>query len=158
MYYYERPQNYQRDFLQGAPQQHHVYQQPQPIYQPQFQSQFQPQYQPRYQPQYQPQSQYQPQYQLQNRFSQAQRTATAKLIGETVSGFVNFTQYENNGKVQVVGEVRGLGNNLVGFHVHEKGDIVNGCAGAGGHFNPENVSTSFFKQIRMGSKISDEIY
>jgi Cu-Zn family superoxide dismutase len=57
--------------------------------------------------------------------------------GNTTAGTVRFT--EHNGRVMVVGEVRGLKpNGEHGFHVHEKGDCSSGDGNsAGGHFNPQ---------------------
>ncbi|XP_077293183.1 superoxide dismutase [Cu-Zn]-like [Arctopsyche grandis] len=134
LYYYERPYNQQADLFRGPPQ-HHVQQQPQYQYQNQYQPQFQPQYQSQYQPQ---QQQYQPQFQLQNRFSQDQRKAVVKLTGDQVSGTITFTQSGEDGPVSVSGQITGLQNGRFGFHVHEKGDITQGCGSAGSHFNPEN--------------------
>ncbi|VDK56643.1 unnamed protein product [Anisakis simplex] len=42
------------------------------------------------------------------------------------------------GTVEIKGTLQGLSPGLHGFHVHEKGDIGNGCVAAGGHFNPSN--------------------
>ena len=36
------------------------------------------------------------------------------------------------------GTLTGLSQGLHGFHVHDKGDLGNGCLNAAGHFNPEN--------------------
>lgn len=41
--------------------------------------------------------------------------------------------------MRVTGMVTGLpGNKSVGVHVHEKGNLGNGCMAAGGHWNPFN--------------------
>ena len=38
------------------------------------------------------------------------------------------------------GSVHGLGENRRhGFHIHENGDLSDGCASCGGHYNPFNV-------------------
>ena len=38
------------------------------------------------------------------------------------------------------GSVHGLGENPVhGFHIHENGDLTDGCTSCGGHYNPFNV-------------------
>uniref|UniRef100_I3VPJ9 Superoxide dismutase [Cu-Zn] n=1 Tax=Cherax quadricarinatus TaxID=27406 RepID=I3VPJ9_CHEQU len=46
--------------------------------------------------------------------------------------------YSNYGEITIVGAVSGLTEGLHGFHVHEKGDLGDGCKAAGGHFNPFN--------------------
>lgn len=55
-----------------------------------------------------------------------------------VTGTVTFT--EVNGTVLVEGTVINLTPGLHGFHVHELGDLSNGCTSAGAHYNPYNVS------------------
>ena len=48
---------------------------------------------------------------------------------------------EDNGVTVISGVVTGLGENRWhGFHVHEFGDLSNGCKACGGHFNPYEVS------------------
>ncbi|MFH4980216.1 hypothetical protein AB6A40_006925 [Gnathostoma spinigerum] len=45
---------------------------------------------------------------------------------------------EAYGKVNIKGNIANLTPGYHGFHVHEKGDIGNGCLNAAGHFNPFN--------------------
>jgi len=54
-----------------------------------------------------------------------------------VNGIVKFTQYNN--KVKVNYEIKGLSNGLHGFHVHEYGDLTDGCTSSCAHFNPFNT-------------------
>ncbi|XP_012277838.1 superoxide dismutase [Cu-Zn], chloroplastic isoform X3 [Orussus abietinus] len=57
-----------------------------------------------------------------------------------VTGEIKFIQSKKNGPVNVVGTIRGLAEGQHGFHVHEKGDLRDGCTSAGAHFNPKNQS------------------
>ncbi|XGW18836.1 hypothetical protein V3C99_002992 [Haemonchus contortus] len=41
--------------------------------------------------------------------------------------------------VKMNGSVSGLQPGLHGFHIHEKGDLGNGCLAAGAHFNPHKM-------------------
>jgi Cu-Zn family superoxide dismutase len=68
-----------------------------------------------------------------------ERKAVVTLYKENeVVGQVDFVQEQVDGFVRVNGSVGGLLQGTHGFHVHEKGDIRNGCIAAGDHFNPEN--------------------
>ncbi|PHH78491.1 hypothetical protein CDD80_6759 [Ophiocordyceps camponoti-rufipedis] len=49
-------------------------------------------------------------------------------------GTITFQQHGDH--VHVSGTLRGLTPGLHGFHIHEKGDTSQMCAGAGPHFNP----------------------
>ncbi|XP_043251152.1 superoxide dismutase [Cu-Zn], chloroplastic-like isoform X2 [Colletes gigas] len=57
-----------------------------------------------------------------------------------VTGELTITQNESNGPVHIIGNVYGLTEGLHGFHVHEKGDLRQGCTSAAAHFNPKKVS------------------
>lgn len=55
--------------------------------------------------------------------------------GNNVSGKVRFTQQD--GKLQIDAEIKGLTPGVHGFHLHEKGDCSSPDGNsAGGHFNP----------------------
>lgn len=72
--------------------------------------------------------------------------AVAYVEGASVKGNVTFTQNACGQNVLVKVFVTGLTPGLHGFHVHEKGDLTNGCASTGGHFNPEKVSLDRYLQ------------
>ena len=55
--------------------------------------------------------------------------------GSGVQGVVKFSQ-EPGQKTRVVAEVTGLTPGLHGFHVHQYGNLLEGCVTAGPHFNP----------------------
>mgnify|MGYP006299699935 CR=1 FL=1 len=55
--------------------------------------------------------------------------------GSGVNGCVKFVQPQG-GKVRVVAEISGLTEGDHGFHVHEFGNLLEGCKTAGAHFNP----------------------
>ncbi|KAJ1355320.1 hypothetical protein KIN20_012664 [Parelaphostrongylus tenuis] len=66
----------------------------------------------------------------------AQATMFAKGDLQSEIGMVDFIQIGN--LVKISGVVKGLTPGFHGFHVHEKGNLGNGCADAGGHYNPYN--------------------
>ncbi len=45
--------------------------------------------------------------------------------------------------VLLTGKIEGLKAGLHGFHVHENGNLGNGCKDAGAHFNPFGVRVIF---------------
>ena len=51
-----------------------------------------------------------------------------------VSGVVRFTQ--NGDKTTITATVKGLKKGKHGIHVHQYGDLTEGCKTAGPHFNP----------------------
>jgi len=52
------------------------------------------------------------------------------------TGTVTFEQ-QKNGVTTITGELRNLDPNaLRGFHIHQFGDLTDGCLSAGPHFNP----------------------
>ena len=64
-------------------------------------------------------------------------SAIAVFQGPEVYGIVKFTQVNN--KVQIFINLSGPGlkpNALQGFHIHEFGDLSEGCKSACAHYNP----------------------
>jgi Cu-Zn family superoxide dismutase len=62
--------------------------------------------------------------------------AVCTLAGDNITGTITFEQDAKGGPTTIKGEVKGLTPGLHGFHVHQYGDLSQGCASAGGHFNP----------------------
>ncbi|XP_031630462.1 extracellular superoxide dismutase [Cu-Zn] isoform X2 [Contarinia nasturtii] len=56
-----------------------------------------------------------------------------------VYGNVTFSQNGCGESVLIEVSVVGLSPGEHGFHVHEKGDLSNGCLSTGGHYNPEKL-------------------
>ncbi len=64
--------------------------------------------------------------------------AIAVFTGTKIKGTVIFTQ-EIPGKVTIDINISGLKkNHQHGFHIHEYGDMSEGCESMGGHYNPYN--------------------
>ena len=61
--------------------------------------------------------------------------AICQLNGDGVSGLVRFLQREGE-QVQIHVSIAGLKLGKHGFHIHEFGNLTNGCTSAGAHFNP----------------------
>ncbi len=54
---------------------------------------------------------------------------------QSVKGIVYFTELDVD-RVKIKGEFKEVSEGLHGFHIHEHGDLTNGCASTGGHYNP----------------------
>ena len=55
-----------------------------------------------------------------------------------IEGVILFTQKEDS--VQIKIDIKGLKNNhLHGFHIHESGDLREGCKSCCAHYNPNNT-------------------
>jgi superoxide dismutase, Cu-Zn family len=56
-----------------------------------------------------------------------------------VHGVVSFQQQNITSTTNIIAHVRGLkANSNHGFHIHEFGDLTEGCKSAGAHYNPFN--------------------
>jgi len=62
--------------------------------------------------------------------------AVCLLRAGGVSGVIKFEQSYGGTGTRVFGEIRGLTDGLHGFHIHEWGDLTDGCESAGAHYNP----------------------
>ena len=59
--------------------------------------------------------------------------------GQTAKGIVRFSQDDYESNCIITAEFTGLKNNSKhGFHIHEFGDLTQGCSTAGPHYNPFN--------------------
>ena len=52
-----------------------------------------------------------------------------------VHGLVKFVQTEGQ-QVKITAEITALTPGLHGFHIHEFGNLIEGCKSAGPHYNP----------------------
>ncbi|XP_055338038.1 uncharacterized protein LOC129588044 [Paramacrobiotus metropolitanus] len=65
--------------------------------------------------------------------------ATLNGANSTTRGTIVFTANTSTGVIQITGNITGLPpNSQHGFHIHQYGDLSNGCTSAGSHFNPFN--------------------
>jgi len=66
------------------------------------------------------------------------KKAVVVLKGDSVvSGTVTFEQSSVTGAVSVSGKIEGLNPSTQrGFHIHQLGDLSDGCTSTGSHFNP----------------------
>jgi len=76
-----------------------------------------------------------------NKVTESEEDITAVCVlehSDTVKGTLLFKQ-QANGPTLIVGKITGLEPGKHGFHIHEFGDLSNGCESAGGHYNPDGV-------------------
>ncbi len=59
---------------------------------------------------------------------------------DTVKGMFALMQPTKGGPTLIKGRVTGLTPGEHGLHIHEFGDLSNGCETAGAHYNPDNVT------------------
>jgi Cu/Zn superoxide dismutase len=68
---------------------------------------------------------------------------------DDVQGFVKFKQKPGQPTI-IKGIVKGLTPGKHGFHIHEFGDLSDGCASAGGHYNPDGVDHGSLDKGHVG--------
>lgn len=65
------------------------------------------------------------------------KKAIAKLVhANNVRGIVYFQETDEPNKLKISYEIYGLSDGKHGFHVHQYGDLTEGCKSACSHFNP----------------------
>ncbi|CEP02389.1 hypothetical protein PBRA_008973 [Plasmodiophora brassicae] len=67
-------------------------------------------------------------------------TGVCVFRGDGVSGSVTLSQDEAGGPTKIAGTIKGLDAGKHGFHIHEFGDLSQGCSSTGGHFNPMKMA------------------
>lgn len=69
--------------------------------------------------------------------------------GDGVTGTVLFMQ-RGDSPTLIQGKISGLEPGEHGFHIHEFGDLSQGCDSAGGHYNPDGVDHGDLAQGHVG--------
>jgi Cu-Zn family superoxide dismutase len=63
------------------------------------------------------------------------------LINNGISGFIKFHQCFPNSRTRVFIQLKGFKPNQThAIHIHEFGDLTNGCISLGAHFNPDKTN------------------
>jgi Cu-Zn family superoxide dismutase len=87
-----------------------------------------------------------------NKLSESQETITAVCVlehSDKVKGTLLFKQ-QAGGPTLIVGKITGLTPGEHGFHIHEFGDLSNGCESAGPHYNPDGVDHGDLDEGHVG--------
>ena len=76
-----------------------------------------------------------------NTITEAEQTVVAQCMlehSDTVKGTILLMQAPNTSTL-IKGTITGLEPGLHGFHIHEFGDMSDGCKSMGGHYNPDGL-------------------
>jgi len=87
-----------------------------------------------------------------NKITETEETVTAVCVlehSDTVKGTILLKQ-QADGPTMIVGKITGLEPGKHGFHIHEFGDLSNGCESAGGHYNPDGVDHGDLEKGHVG--------
>ncbi len=71
------------------------------------------------------------------------------MHSDKVKGTILFMQAPGTPTL-IKGTITGLEPGLHGFHIHEFGDMSDGCKSMGGHYNPDGVDHGDLKQGHVG--------
>lgn len=85
--------------------------------------------------------------------TEARSHVTAMCVlehSDTVKGTILLRQMEEGKGTVIVGKITGLEPGEHGFHIHEFGDLTNGCESAGGHYNPDDVDHGDLENGHVG--------
>merc|ERR1712195_437832 len=76
--------------------------------------------------------------------------------GSSVSGIVKMSQTEGQ-KVKIVADIKGLTPGQHGFHIHQFGNLIEGCKTAGPHYNPHGNPESEVRHVGdLGNAVAGE--
>jgi len=87
-----------------------------------------------------------------NKITEAKETVTAVCVleqSDAVEGTILLKQ-QADGPTMIVGKITGLEPGAHGFHIHEFGDLSDGCKSAGGHYNPDGVDHGDLDEGHVG--------
>jgi Cu-Zn family superoxide dismutase len=87
-----------------------------------------------------------------NSITEAQETTVAQCIlehSDTVKGSILLIQAPGTPTL-VKGTITGLKPGEHGFHIHEFGDMSDGCKSMGGHYNPDGVDHGDINEGHVG--------
>ena len=87
-----------------------------------------------------------------NSITEAQETTVAQCIlehSDSVKGSILLIQASGTSTL-VKGTITGLKPGLHGFHIHEFGDMSDGCKSMGGHYNPDGVDHGDINEGHVG--------
>ena len=87
-----------------------------------------------------------------DRLTEDSSTVVAQCIlehSDAVKGTILLIQAPGTATL-IKGTVTGLEPGLHGFHIHEFGDMTDGCKSMGGHYNPDNVEHGDITQGHVG--------
>jgi Cu-Zn family superoxide dismutase len=70
--------------------------------------------------------------------------------GDSVQGTILLRQMKKGSGTVIVGRITGLEPGEHGFHIHEFGDLTDGCESAGGHYNPDDVDHGDLENGHVG--------
>ena len=88
-----------------------------------------------------------------NRIAEAEETvkaiATLEHAEDNVEGMFKFVQKPGNATF-IQGIVKGITPGKHGLHIHEYGDLSDGCDSAGAHYNPEGVDHGGLQEGHVG--------
>ena len=87
-----------------------------------------------------------------------------KTLSEQASDVKAFVELQHSDKVKgtillmqkpgtptmIKGRIEGLESGEHGFHIHKFGDMTDGCASMGGHYNPDNVDHGSLDEGHVG--------
>lgn len=93
------------------------------------------------------------------KFSKIESKNTGIVVVEpnpnNITGIITFNEMPGKKVIRIKYDIQGMTDGLHGFHIHQYGDLRNGCVSAGPHFNPYHHTHGGIESNKLHRHLGD---